>query len=141
MLNPLNQERMYRTGDLVRWLHDGSLEYIGRTDFQVKIRGYRVELGEIEAVLLKHSMIKETTVIVDGEGDAQRLIAYYTVSNDTYSVSSDDLRQHIQNTLPEYMIPALFIKIDKIPIAASGKIDKKSLLRLQDTWKERGNSY
>lgn len=129
LINPFTQERMYRTGDLVRWLSDGNLEYIGRTDHQIKIRGFRVELGEIESVLLKHPKIKETTVIINGEGDAQRLLAYYT-SHNNMSVLSDELRKHVQFTLPHYMIPALFITLKTMPLSPNGKIDKKSLPKI-----------
>ena len=118
-------ERLYKTGDLARWLLDGNIEFLGRMDNQVKIRGNRIELGEIESQLLRNEMIREAVVITkeDNNGDKQ-LYAYYT-SDREFDVS--DLREYLQTSLPEYMIPSSFIQLDKLPYMPNGKIDRKVL--------------
>jgi acyl-coenzyme A synthetase/AMP-(fatty) acid ligase/acyl carrier protein len=115
--------RMYRTGDLVRFREDGSLEFLGRTDHQVKIRGHRIELGEIETRLTSHAGVDEGVVIAreDTPGD-QRLVAYYTGR-----ASEDELRRHIKQTLPEFMVPAVFVLLPRMPHTPNGKIDRKLL--------------
>jgi amino acid adenylation domain-containing protein len=124
--------RMYRTGDLGRWLPDGSIEFLGRSDFQVKIRGFRVELGEIEARLAEHSGIKQAVVVAreDAPGN-QRLVAYYTgreASELQKGVTDAEvLRSHLAATLPNYMIPAAYVRLQSFPVAASGKLDRNAL--------------
>jgi amino acid adenylation domain-containing protein len=119
--------RVYKTGDLGRYLADGSIEYIGRTDFQVKIRGLRVELGEIEAHIDKFDGIGQCAVVLseEREGD-QRLVAYYTALP-SQSVDTKELRKYLQSCLPDYMIPHLFMKLDKMPLSPNGKLDRKAL--------------
>ncbi|GAA4707708.1 non-ribosomal peptide synthetase [Phytohabitans rumicis] len=107
--------RMYRTGDLVRWSAEGNVEFLGRVDDQVKIRGYRVELGEIRAVLLDHPDVKDAAVIAH----EQRLVAYV--------VGSTDVQEHCGQTLPEYMVPATVIAVDRIPLNDNGKLDRRAL--------------
>ena len=122
-------ERLYRTGDLVRWLPDGNLEFIGRIDDQVKIRGFRIELGEIESQLQMHESVRSCVVVVreDIEGD-KRLVAYVVI--DSLSEVEDHvrvLREHLQQQLPEYMLPSAFVVLDELPLTSNGKIDRKSL--------------
>jgi len=117
-------QRLYKTGDLARWLPDGNIEYIGRIDHQVKLRGFRIELGEIEAVLRLHPAVDEAVVLVREEGGSQLLIAYLTV---TQAINAHDLRPWLNKQLPDYMVPAAFCIVDQMPIAASGKIDRKLL--------------
>ena len=128
--NPFSQSpisRLYRTGDLCRWRADGNLEYLGRIDHQVKLRGFRIELGEIESVLANHSSIAQCVVILreDRPGD-KRLVAYYIASGETLP-SIAQLREHLQASLPEYMIPSAFVLLDALPLTASGKIDRRGL--------------
>ena len=124
--NPFHTgERLYRSGDLARIGVDGDIEYMGRIDNQVKIRGYRVETGEIESELLKHPKIRETVVVprenLSGE---KKLYAYY-VSDE--KISHDELREEMKKHLPDYMIPALFVHLAKMPLNKNGKIDKDIL--------------
>jgi thioesterase domain-containing protein/acyl carrier protein len=123
-LSPTLEERMYRTGDLVRWLADGTLEFLGRLDDQVKVRGYRVELGEVEAALAGHPGIRACAVarrVADGE---ERLVAYVVTDG---PVESRTLREVLKRTLPEYMVPVTFVTIDRLPLAANGKVDRGAL--------------
>ncbi|MGO3130277.1 MAG: amino acid adenylation domain-containing protein [Alcaligenes sp.] len=120
--------RLYRTGDLVRWNQEGQLEFQGRRDHQVKIRGLRVELGEIEAELLRQSEVKQAAVIVDQYQDGARLVAYVS-PHDGKSVESGMLRQRLAAVLPDYMVPGLITVIDDLPLNASGKLDRNALPR------------
>ncbi|HYE29982.1 MAG TPA: amino acid adenylation domain-containing protein [Methylomirabilota bacterium] len=118
--------RLYKTGDLVRYLPDGNLEFLGRLDDQVKIRGFRIELGEIEAALRSHPQVKEAVVLAreDHPGD-KRLVAYYTATNN--SVTQAELRRHVRGSLPEYMAPSAFVRMDALPLLPSGKINRRAL--------------
>ncbi|MBY4128506.1 amino acid adenylation domain-containing protein [Rhodococcus fascians] len=121
--------RMYRTGDLVRWNSDGALEYLGRTDFQVKLRGLRIELGEIEAALVAQDDVRQAVVVVlsddSDSGVDDRLVAYVvTVSG---SVDSNALTAGLRGRLPDYMVPAVFVGLDELPLNASGKLDRRAL--------------
>jgi amino acid adenylation domain-containing protein len=117
--------RMYKTGDLCRWTADGVIEYLGRNDFQVKIRGFRIELGEIEARLAEYESVQEPVVLAreDSSGD-KRLVAYY-VSDVNIAVES--LRAHLLAKLPEYMVPAAFVRLDRMPLSPNGKLERKAL--------------
>jgi pristinamycin I synthase-3/4 len=116
--------RLYRTGDLCRWLADGTLEYLGRTDFQVKVRGFRVELGEIEARLAVHPGVREAVALAldDGAG-GKRLVAYFVGE----ALESEALRAHLSEQLPEYMVPAAFVRLDAFPVTPNGKLDRRAL--------------
>ncbi|HEX2301073.1 MAG TPA: AMP-binding protein, partial [Pseudonocardiaceae bacterium] len=118
--------RMYRTGDRVRWRADGNLEFLGRVDNQVKIRGFRIELGEIEAMLTGHPAVRQAAVVADGDGDNTRLIGYVVPGNG--SVDSAQLRSHLAESLPDYMVPAMVITLDgPLPLTPNGKLDRKAL--------------
>lgn len=116
--------RMYRTGDLARWTHDGLLQFVGRTDTQVKVRGYRVELGEVEAVLLRHPGVTSAAVLA-GETAAASFEAYVAGSG----LAEGELRAHLVDLLPPPMIPARITVVDRIPLMRSGKIDCAALRR------------
>lgn len=122
--NPFAVGRMYKTGDLARFSHNGSIEYIGRSDLQVKIRGYRIELGEIEVVLSKYRGIKQCVVIAKKERKSQHLVGYYVSDEEIDEVK---LRGYLVNRLPQYMIPSVLIKIDKVPLNSNGKLDRALL--------------
>ncbi|MCK4261108.1 MAG: amino acid adenylation domain-containing protein, partial [Halanaerobiales bacterium] len=135
--NPYTGERMYRTGDLVRWLPDGNIEFIGRIDHQVKIRGFRIELGEIENQLLNYPEIKEVVVIERGTKDDNYLAAYFLSDEELIAA---DLKKYLAAKLPEYMIPAHFVHLEKMPLTISGKIDRKKLT-LTDLLIKSANKY
>ncbi|QDX94131.1 amino acid adenylation domain-containing protein [Brevibacillus laterosporus] len=118
-------EKMYKTGDLARWLPDGNIEYLGRIDHQVKIRGHRVELGEIESLLLEHHLIKEAAVLAREDHQGQSYLCAYFVSDEAVSVA--EVRGYIADELPNYMIPAYFVQLDKMPLTPNDKIDRKAL--------------
>ena len=119
--------RMYRTGDVARRLPDGAIEYLGRADFQVKIRGFRVELGEIEAALLRHGLVREVVVVAREERPGEKRLVAYLVCAEGPSPSAFDLRAFLQETLPDYMVPAAFVVLLALPMTASGKIDRRAL--------------
>jgi len=122
--------RLYKTGDLARWLPDGNIEFLGRKDYQVKIRGFRIELGEIENELLKHEKIKEAVVVDKAYNNGTKFICAYIVALEAINVS--EIRNYLKQTLPEYMVPSYFIQIDKLPLNANGKVDRKMLPELSE---------
>ena len=116
---------LYHTGDLARWRADGEIEYLGRIDTQVKIRGLRIELGEIESVMSSFSGIQLTAVADKrDENNRQYLVGYYTAEGE---IDEKELRRHLSSKLPKYMVPNYFVKLDEMPMTASGKTDRKNL--------------
>src|SRR5258708_2293470 len=130
---------MYKTGDLGRWLADGNIEFLGRNDEQVKIRGYRIELGEIEARLNEHAGVRDAVVVAREEGQGEkRLVAYYTAAKEKEKremseeevevvVGAEELRSHLMAKLPEYMVPAAYVRLERMPVTGRGKLDGKGL--------------
>jgi len=123
--NPFEGGRMYKTGDLGRWLPDGTIEYLGRTDEQVKIRGYRIEPGEIENVLSTCDHVQQAVVTVITDDKGNKRLAGYIVPDGEFDKTA--ILTYLKNRLPDYMVPAVLIALDKIPLTANGKIDKKAL--------------
>jgi amino acid adenylation domain-containing protein/non-ribosomal peptide synthase protein (TIGR01720 family) len=116
--------RMYRTGDRARWRVDGNLDFLGRVDDQVKIRGFRIELGEVGAALARHPGVGQAAVVVNRDGDVPLLIGYATPSE----LDPAELRSHLADLLPEYMVPAIIIPLDgPLPLTPNGKLDRRAL--------------
>ncbi len=123
-----NGARMYRTGDLARYHADGNIECMGRNDFQVKVRGFRIELGEIEARLVEHPAVRQAVVIARADASGEkRLIAYYINSGEQSDAGAEQFRSHLSANLPEYMVPAAYVRLDAFPLTNNGKIDRKAL--------------
>jgi len=123
-------DRLYRTGDLVRYLEDGEIEYLGRLDQQVKVRGHRIELGEIEAVLSQHEGVRQSVVIAREDTPGLKQLVAYVVSETErgeQGVSSTELRSHLKEKLPDYMIPSFFVAMEEIPLTPNGKVDRRGL--------------
>ncbi len=120
-------ERMYRTGDLARYRADGVIEYAGRIDHQVKLRGLRIELGEIEARLLEHPWVREAAVLaVDG-----RQLVGYVVLESEGGDWREALAAHLATSLPEYMVPAQWLALERMPLSPNGKLDRKALPKIE----------
>jgi amino acid adenylation domain-containing protein len=140
--------RLYRTGDLVRYAEGGAVEYVGRVDHQVKLRGYRIEMGEVEAAVRSHSLVRECVAQVEGEGEGRRLVCYVVMEGGQevdgqeagrQGVVEEEaggkeageqegvLREWVRGRLPEYMVPQGFVCLGGMPLTANGKVDRKAL--------------
>ncbi|MGJ7564543.1 amino acid adenylation domain-containing protein [Variovorax sp. GB1R11] len=121
-----NGERLYRTGDLVRWDAEGQLAYLGRIDHQVKVRGFRIELGEIEAQLLAQPEVREAVVVAD-EGPAGTRLAGYVSAQAGQVADAAQLKLRLGEALPDYMVPAVVMVLDALPLNANGKVNRQAL--------------
>ncbi|MFC9557915.1 amino acid adenylation domain-containing protein, partial [Rhodococcus sp. NPDC056960] len=122
--------RMYRSGDLVRWTAGGELELVGRSDEQVKVRGVRVEPAEVETVLLTHPAVAQAVVVARATGGGTELIGYIVLASDGAGRSRDsgtEVRGFVAGLLPEYMVPSVIMVVDRLPLTANGKLDRKAL--------------
>jgi amino acid adenylation domain-containing protein len=118
--------RLYKTGDLARWLSDGTIDLIGRADAQVKIRGFRIEPSEIEAVLKQHPGVRDAVVLLQGDAPGEkRLVAY--VADERLRLNATELRDFLKSKLPDYMLPAKIVVLEKFPLNSNGKIDRHAL--------------
>ncbi|MGM5067222.1 non-ribosomal peptide synthase/polyketide synthase [Rhodococcus qingshengii] len=127
--NPFSQPgmRMYRSGDLARWNKSGELEYIGRSDFQVKLHGLRIELGEIERALLEIPGVRQAVVVLHDDADRGSHLVAYGVGDDSASISAELILQDLSLRLPRYMVPTKLITLERMPLNANGKLDRKLL--------------
>ena len=128
--NPFSAEAgalLYKTGDLGRYLADGNIEYLGRLDDQVKVRGFRIELGEVETALCEHPDVRESVVVVREDTPGEKRLVAYVVPRQGAALTIDSLRHVVQAKLPEYMVPSAFILLASVPLASSGKADRRSL--------------
>ncbi|MCP4146188.1 MAG: amino acid adenylation domain-containing protein, partial [bacterium] len=122
-----NNQSLYQTGDLVRWQKDGNIEYMGRIDRQVKIRGNRIELGEIENRILEHETVKETALQALEDKTGEKYLCAYVVMQQGRQQEQEELKKHLARHLPQYMVPAYIMTIEKMPLTPNGKIDTKAL--------------
>ncbi|MEU9871315.1 amino acid adenylation domain-containing protein [Actinomadura sp. NPDC048021] len=132
-------DRMYRTGDLMRWRPDGNLEYVDRADLQVKIRGFRIELGEVEAAIAAHPGVANVAVVAREEASGAKALVAYVIAPALASPEdgtpesagerrpTDGLREFVRARLPEYMVPAAFVRLDTFPVGPTGKLDRRAL--------------
>jgi amino acid adenylation domain-containing protein len=130
-------ERLYRTGDLGRFLPNGNIAFLGRADAQVKIRGLRIELGEIEAALGGHTDIEDCVVLARALSLTEKqLVAFITLKQGA-NTSTNDFRRFLKKSLPDYMLPAAFVVLDKLPVTPNGKVDRGALQAAEITLPER----
>ncbi|MDZ8135365.1 MAG: amino acid adenylation domain-containing protein [Nostoc sp. DedQUE04] len=135
------RDLIYKTGDLGRWLTDGNIEFLGRIDHQVKIRGFRVELGEIETFLCQHPNVRENVVVVQqGQADNVQLVAYVVAKSEVVP-SISELRSFLKEKLPDHMIPSAFVVLKNLPLAPSGKVDRKALPKPDNLRPELETAY
>ncbi len=119
--------RIYKTGDVVQYLPDGNLIYLNRADNQVKIRGFRIEPGEIESVIAKYEGVKENVVITRVDGQGEKILVAYYVTDKNQGLNETELRQYLKEKLPDYMVPSAIVVMDKLPVTANNKVDRKAL--------------
>jgi amino acid adenylation domain-containing protein len=118
---------MYRTGDVARYLPDGRIEFLGRSDHQVKLRGYRIELGEIEDALARHPAVAQAVILVHEDQASNKRLVAYVLFRPGQSVPSSELRTQLKHTLPDYMVPSVFVALDALPLTPNGKVDRKAM--------------
>jgi acyl carrier protein len=131
MTNPFRAgERIYATGDIGKYRRDGTIDYVGRADGQIKVRGMRVELGEVEVAIAAHPLVGQTAVLVhDAPDGSQELVAYLVGSDSGSAPQSAELRRFLRTRLPQFMVPAHFVWMDRLPVLPSGKLDRQALPR------------
>lgn len=132
--------RLYKTGDLARYLPTGEIEYLGRLDHQVKLRGFRIELGEIEATLTQHPSVRQAVVVAREENSGDKRLVAYIIPADAQAPTTT-LRSFLKEDLPDYMVPAVFITLDKLPLTPSGKVDRRALPAPDESSMQRDEDF
>jgi thioesterase domain-containing protein/acyl carrier protein len=121
------RQKIYKTGDLVRWLSGGDIEFLGRIDHQVKISGFRIEPGEIASKLRAHAAVNDVIILAKEYKPGDRRLVAYIIFNRGKKIKSRELREFLRQKLPSFMIPSVFIKMDRFPLGSSGKVDYRGL--------------
>ena len=134
-------ERVYRTGDSMRWRPDGTLEFLGRLDQQIKLHGFRIELGEIEALLDRHPEVRASVAALHADPQTGSLLAAYAVLEPASALTGDALRRYLASSLPAYMVPAVVMVLDDLPVTANGKLDRSALPAPGAAREELGKRY
>ncbi len=137
----LSGARMYRTGDLARRRPDGNVEFLGRLDHQVKIRGFRIELGEVEAVLEQHPAVQQAVAVARNGEHGDKYLAAYLVAHPESRFAVSELRNHLKQQLPEYMVPSAFVTMREFPLTPNGKVDRKALPAPQSSDYQQERTY
>lgn len=140
VVHPETGRRLYRTGDVGRFLPSGEIEFLGREDFQVKVQGYRIELGEIESALMQHPDIRAAVAVVHGEPRGAKQLVAFVVPQTAHDVPQD-LRDFLGATLPRYMVPDVYVKIDALSLTANGKVDRRALVVPEQVAEESAAPY
>ncbi|MDF5723373.1 MAG: amino acid adenylation domain-containing protein [Rhizonema sp. PD37] len=125
--NKIHSSKLYKTGDLARFSPDGNIIFIGRVDNQVKIRGYRIELGEIEALLSQHPDVRQAAVIAREDTKSDKRLVAYIVLNQKLEANTTTLKRFLEEKLPNYMVPGVFVILDSLPLTPNGKVDRRNL--------------
>ncbi|HEY0552674.1 MAG TPA: amino acid adenylation domain-containing protein, partial [Thermoanaerobaculia bacterium] len=133
-------ERLYRSGDVGRYGSNGEIEYLGRGDEQVKLRGYRIEMGEIEAGMREHEGVSECVVMVREEAEGEKRLVAYVVSKQAGELNISQLREHLKQRLPAYMVPSAYVMLPALPLTANGKLDRGALPAAEPSQREEGES-
>ena len=120
-------DRLYKTGDVARYLADGTIEFLGRFDHQVKVRGYRIELGEVEAALTTHPAVREVVVVARENEPGERQLVAHVVPQENATFQAAEMRRHLADKLPDYMIPSACVLLSALPLTPNGKVDRLSL--------------
>ena len=128
--------RLYRSGDLGRFISRDEIEYLGRTDHQIKIRGFRIELGEIESAINSHPAVADSVVLAREDAPGEKRLVAYIVAGSEEAVSISEIREYLRESLPEYMVPSAFVRLEQMPLTANGKLDRRALERMEASSRE-----
>ena len=140
-LTPGSVTRLYNTGDLAAHTPDGGIDFLGRVDHQVKVRGFRIELGEIEHALARHEAVKECAVVAQTKQNGDQYLVAHSVLHPGTAATVSQLRRHLRQSLPDYMVPPSFVVLDELPLTPNGKVDRKALTRSDKSQRQATESF